>query len=322
MPPLATPHPLAPPALAPQVFELGRAVFDWSGLTPMHAASGPSTADIGVNTQRSRPGARLLQDMARELPSLSPKLRRVAQYCIIHASTLHLCRIQDVAAASDTVPASVVRLAQRLGLHGFQELKLAFIDLAPGAPASAATPDHAPRSVDTSAQRDRAVQRALLDLDESAQALATLRTQVQAPAFDALVHALRTARHIRFDWAGEADRTVALHLQARLRALGCHQVGASKAGAGHRGEWLVQVAVCEDKACGGRALDTARFGPQVLRLVRGRATPANSAARRSSPADDATLIRCGNDPRRILTALAVCELLAAALAPERAGADS
>jgi hypothetical protein len=224
-----------------------------------------------------------------------------------------------VAAASGTVPATVVRLAQRLGLHGFQELKLAFLDLAPNdntALLSALGGDDADAEPAPSI-----AQSALLDIDESLQAVSSLKRKVDAPDFDALVQALRSARQIRFDWAGEADRTVALHLQARLRALGCHQVGASKPGVGHRGEWLVQVAVCEDKASGGRALDTAPFGPRVLRLVRGRATPAAPAARRQgSPMDHATLIRCGNDARRILTALAFCELLAAALAPDRAAA--
>lgn len=50
--------------------------------------------------------------------------------------------IQEVAAASQTIPAAVVRLAQRYGLKGFRELKLAFCDalssaIADGAPAQA-----------------------------------------------------------------------------------------------------------------------------------------------------------------------------------------
>lgn len=334
MPPFATPHPFAQPALPAPVFEPGRAAFDWSAL----ACDAPSRATRPLTSARGAPAVlpshhraapRLLHDMQRELPALSPKLQRVAQYCMAHAATLHLCRIQDVAAASGTVPATVVRLAQRLGLHGFQELKLAFLDLAPPTPSQSPPPPHEahawPPEPASEAPALTLGERACQDIDNSLQAVSELKRQVQDADFDTLVRALRAARQIRFDWAGEADRTVALHLQARLRALGCHQVGASKAGAGHRGEWLVQVAVCEDKASGGRALDTAPFGPRVLRLVRGRATPATPAARRHSGGggshhDGATLIRCGNDSRRILTALAFCELLAAALAPPLAAA--
>ncbi|SDP73355.1 transcriptional regulator, RpiR family [Rhodoferax sp. OV413] len=74
------------------------------------------------------------------LPSLSPKLKQVATYCLQHARHLHLCRIQDVAQRCETQPVTVVRLAKRYGFRGFLDFKMAFLTDAGRAPTSAPEP--------------------------------------------------------------------------------------------------------------------------------------------------------------------------------------
>ena len=70
---------------------------------------------------------RLESRLNLDLPSLSPRLRAVAKYCLAHARRLHLCRIQDVAQECDTNPATVVRLAKRYGFRGYLDFKMAFL---------------------------------------------------------------------------------------------------------------------------------------------------------------------------------------------------
>lgn len=80
-------------------------------------------------------GQALAHRLEADLPRLSPKLRGVAMYVVRERAQLHRQRIQDVARRSGTVPATVVRLAQRYGLEGFHELKLAFVETPERPPA-------------------------------------------------------------------------------------------------------------------------------------------------------------------------------------------
>ncbi len=266
---------------------------------------GGITAGLWARGAGSSP--RLLLELQRDLPTLSPKLRSVARFCIQHASTLHHHRIQDVALACGTIPASVVRLAQRFGLKGFQELKLAFLDGVEHGADDLSEPQLQPEC-----------SAALQDIEDSALGLASLKGLVLRPEFLHAVQSLRSARHIRFDWAGEVDRTIATHLQARMRAAGCHQVDTTMLEATSHtpppGAWLVQIAVWDDMAPGVRAPDThaptaTHFGPRVLKLVRGR---MNRFATRTP---EGVAVRVGTDARRMLNALALCEALATAVKP-------
>lgn len=252
--------------------------------------------------QEKAHGARLLHELQRELPTLSPKLQSVAQFCLQHASTLHQCRIQDVADACGTIPASVVRLAQRFGLKGFQELKLAFLE---GIERETVTRVPEPRERWLHPECMAALQ----DIDDSALGLVRLKAQIVTPEFVDALHSLRSARHIRFDWAGGQDRTIAMFLQGRMRSLGCRQVDAKSPGAGSDGAWLVQVAVWNDATPSPRGLAMADFGPRVLRLARG------CTSRCPTRSDRGVVIRVGTDARRLLNALALCEALATAVKP-------
>lgn len=246
-------------------------------------------------------GQPLLQELQRALPTLSPKLGGVARFCLQHAATLHHYRIQDVADACGTGPVSVVRLAQRFGMKGFQELKLAFLD----APEPAALSAHAPPELRPAPESLAAWQ----DIDHSAQSLASLKAVVLSPGFQHLVQSLQSATRIHFDWTGEEDRLIALHLQQRMRAAGCRQVdtGTRNRAVVPGGEWLVQVAVWQDTPPCQNWFMATDFGPRILRLARGdmRSGVGNLHA--------GAVIRVGSDARRMLNAFALCEALATAL---------
>jgi hypothetical protein len=244
-----------------------------------------------------------MQELQRELPLLSPKLRNVARFCLLHAASLHHYRIHEVAEACGTIPASVVRLAQRFGLKGFQEMKLAFLD------------DWEPQAVDTTETQAPGLPPECLaasqDIEDSALGLASLKGMVLRPEFVHVAQSLRSATHIHFDWTGEEDRLIATHLQARMRAVGCQQVdtGTKNRDIVSGGEWLVQVAVWHDVTPCPSWFVMADFGSRILRLARGRLN------RFATCTDEGVVIRVGTDARRMLNAFVLCEALVTAVKP-------
>ncbi len=272
------------------------------------------TADVSTYRARVRrvhgqvpvAGPHLLDQLQHDLHNLSPKLRSVARFCIQHASTLHHCRIQDVAEACNTIPASVVRLAQRFGLRGFQEMKLAFLE----------PEDH--EAVATSGPRnevpDPECLAAVRDIERSVLGLTCLKGLVSTPEFLHAACSLRSARRIRFDWEGEKDQAIATHCQARLRAAGCHPIDTRNLDGASDDEWLVQMAVWHDLAPASIGL-SAGFGPRVLRLAQGR------MGRFAVRSNGGIVIQVGTDARRTLMALALCDALAAAVNPDGCSRD-
>lgn len=250
------------------------------------------------------PGASLLHELQRDLPLLSPKLRSVARFCLQHASTLHHYRIQEVAEASGTIPASVVRLAQRFGLTGFQEMKLAFLDrVEPHVDVTLPAPE--PRLPPECLAASQ-------DIDDSALGLASLKGFARRPEFVEVVQSLRSATRIHFDWTSAEDRLIAQHLQARLRSVGCRQVdtGTQNRDVVSGGEWLVQVAVWHDAPPCPSWFVTEDFGPRILRLARG------DMHRSARNPHEGVVIRVGTDARRMLNAFALCEALVTAVKPD------
>jgi RpiR family carbohydrate utilization transcriptional regulator len=67
----------------------------------------------------------LLASIRAALPSLVPSERRVAEVCLERAAEVAEWSAADLAAAAGTSNATVVRACQRLGLRGFQHLRLA-----------------------------------------------------------------------------------------------------------------------------------------------------------------------------------------------------
>jgi hypothetical protein len=258
-----------------------------------------------MNLPMPFPPSSLLLQMQRELPSLSPKLGHVARYCIDHAATLHHHRIQDVARACGTIPASVVRLAQRFGLRGYQELKYALVERAEREALDPVV------TLNDWLHPDSA--RALEDLEATTLALGSLKGLVARPEFRLAVQALRGARRIHVVAAGPTDEAIAQQLRSGLRAAGLDASSQALAHATNTpgpDDWLVQVAVWDELPPAPRHPDAASAEPQVLRLLRGR---MNRDAGRCA---DSLVLRLGTDPRRLLHALALCEALVRALDPD------
>ncbi|MEX8519690.1 MAG: MurR/RpiR family transcriptional regulator [Leptothrix sp. (in: b-proteobacteria)] len=259
------------------------------------------TAGTTARSADSEP--RLLHALQRDLPTLSPKLKCVAQFCIQHAATLHHYRVQDVAEACGTIPASVVRVAQKFGLKGFQELKIALLDRIGSESITLPDPQEQLPEPECIAARQ--------DIDDSLLGLSSLKGLVSQPEFLHAVHSLRSAMHIRFEWNSEADRMIATHLQTCMRAAGSHQIESTlldTAGdAAQKGEWLVQAAVWNEAPAGPRTVRMTGFGPRVIRLAQGRMNRFATCTRKG------VVIRVGTDTRRMLNALALCEALASAV---------
>lgn len=87
-------------------------------------------ARIGKDGAFSAPG--LLARIRTVVPSLRPAYRRVGEYLVAQPNQVVTSSVTEVAAATGTSAATVVRLCQKLGLRGFQHLKIALAqDLAP-----------------------------------------------------------------------------------------------------------------------------------------------------------------------------------------------
>lgn len=65
----------------------------------------------------------ILSTIERILPDLGPSLQRVASFILAHSNTLRTCSLEELAQASGTSKASVVRFCQALGFSGFRDLQ-------------------------------------------------------------------------------------------------------------------------------------------------------------------------------------------------------
>ncbi|WP_418320223.1 MurR/RpiR family transcriptional regulator [Piscinibacter sakaiensis] len=64
--------------------------------------------------------------IADRFESLSPELKRAASWVAMHGSALALHSMRDSARAADVTPATMTRLARRLGFDGFEGLRAPF----------------------------------------------------------------------------------------------------------------------------------------------------------------------------------------------------
>lgn len=86
-------------------------------------------------------GVTLAARIGADLPTLSPRLQIVAEYCLKHVRRLHLYRIKEIADECETQPVTVVRLAKHYGFRGFLDFKMAFlVDEEGGAPTPLSQP--------------------------------------------------------------------------------------------------------------------------------------------------------------------------------------
>ncbi|HAT7650733.1 TPA: MurR/RpiR family transcriptional regulator [Klebsiella michiganensis] len=70
----------------------------------------------------------LRENIVSQLSLLSPELQRAAEFSLQNANQLVVQSMRAFAAEAGVKPATLLRLAQRLGYNGWRELKSAFID--------------------------------------------------------------------------------------------------------------------------------------------------------------------------------------------------
>ena len=70
----------------------------------------------------------LREKIINEFGGLSPELQRAAEFSLQNASQLVVLSMRAFAAEAGVKPATLLRLAQRLGYRGWSELKSDFID--------------------------------------------------------------------------------------------------------------------------------------------------------------------------------------------------
>lgn len=128
----------------------------------------------------------------REFDALSPELQRAARWVRQHGATLALNSMRASARHAGVTPATMTRLAQRLGFDGFEALRAPFVArLAAGQPS--ATPVR-PRS-----GRRHALPETLHELNRLQQANVAAALTLNSPAeIDAVADALLEARRVFF----------------------------------------------------------------------------------------------------------------------------
>ena len=68
------------------------------------------------------------ENIVSQFSTLSPELQRAAEFCLQNVNILVVQSMRAFAAQAGVKPATLLRLAQRLGFSGWGELKDAFID--------------------------------------------------------------------------------------------------------------------------------------------------------------------------------------------------
>lgn len=251
-------------------------------------------------------GHDMLTQLQQDLGTLTPSLRRVAQYCIAHSHALHRMGIQEVAAASQTIPAAVVRLAQRYGLKGFRELKLAFLPTLPLSKAQAATLLPAPSAPQHTA---------MACIDKMAADIAQVRSDILRPEFSRAVDAIKSAERI-FMTAPAGAGLVSFHQrlhQGLCQRLGVHRVltcdpGEVPAVAGDL--WILLPSAQAISTRGSRAYRQVASQPNALHVIEFRSTGFTVAGELIAS------FRAIHTRQDAFRTLAFCDALSSAIADE------
>jgi DNA-binding MurR/RpiR family transcriptional regulator len=69
---------------------------------------------------------RLISELKRQIPTLSPRMAQVAKYILDHPSDFGLDSIRDTATKARVSTYSLIRVAQHLGFDGFEGLRAPF----------------------------------------------------------------------------------------------------------------------------------------------------------------------------------------------------
>ena len=86
------------------------------------------TMDYDSAAEETASSARILNNLRDIFDSLSPQLRRGAQYILERPDEVAFTSMRQLAKRANVQPATMVRLAQRLGLEGYEDLRAPFRD--------------------------------------------------------------------------------------------------------------------------------------------------------------------------------------------------
>jgi DNA-binding MurR/RpiR family transcriptional regulator len=180
---------------------------------------GPRYSAFGANVATTLPprlfGTELIARIYRDLPLLSPKMRNVGEHLVRNSSLLHQQRIQELARQSNTIPATVVRLAKRYGFIGFHDLKLAFL------PSEQKATRTSPLCIvsPTESQPGPEITAAFAAIDLQAGRIQAIRPLLEQECFQQLLRALHAANHISVCAAKATDQVAADYFADRLATL-------------------------------------------------------------------------------------------------------
>ncbi len=156
-------------------------------------------------------GQALLNEILEDQARLSPKMRKLAEFCLKNVQSLHRMRILELADQTDSFPSAVVRFAKRYGYVGFHDFKLAFLQ--EPMQSEAARPDLKVKA------RTPEVNAALWELELASSGTLALKDLVMTTSFHQAVQWMRTASLIGLLARSEDDRLIAMHLETQLNRL-------------------------------------------------------------------------------------------------------
>ncbi len=156
-------------------------------------------------------GQALLGEIFADQGRLGPKMRNLADFCLRNVQSLHRMRILELADQTGNMPSTVVRFAKRYGYQGFQDFKLAFLQV----PMQLEVPRHALPVH----HRTPGMHAAEWELELASSGALALKDVVMTTSFHQAVQWTKTASLIGLLARSVDDRPIAMHLETHLNRL-------------------------------------------------------------------------------------------------------
>lgn len=215
-------------------------------------------------------GSALLEEILADQRRLSPKMHKLAEFCLRNAHALHRMRILDLADEADTIPSTVVRFAKRYGFVGFHDFKLAFLQ--------ESSPDSVRQHHVPVGPKPAGMHAALWELDIASASTLALKDLVSTTSFQQAVRWTKAAVLVGILARSVDDRPVAMHLESALNRLGKATIVLSERQY-LQGDFAARADVLFDIdiGLGDRSTDYGRVLPTAMtRFVRMTASPSSA----------------------------------------------
>lgn len=220
--------------------------------------------------EERKQGQTLLSAIQEDQRRLSPKLRKLADFCVRNVHALHHMRIVELAGQTGNHPSTVVRFAKRYGYVGFHDFKLAFLQ--------EPVPSAIPRREVPIQPRPQGMHAAMWELDVASSSALALKDLVMTTSFQQAVRWTKTANLIGLLARSVDDRAIAMHLELLLNRLNRPTVVLSEKQY-LQGAFPAPVDVLFDIDIGrnGRSADYGKVLPTAMtKFVRITASPSSA----------------------------------------------